>query len=280
MKRAATQRLADPHKAFVDLIRENAHRHRVHEVFRDFCELIALTISNSVDRAQYAQREARYLEVVARYEPAEVERFPQMLGCVVDALEAGFHDCLGKLFMSLELGDTGMGQFFTPYEISLLMAKVNATDLCALLETQRFVTLLEPAVGAGGMVIAMAQALHEAGYNFQQRMHVSAIDIDQTAVHMTYIQCSLLHIPAVIVHGNSIAMQEWGRWYTPAHVLGGWSARLRAREASDTVADALPAEPTSEVEPPLAFDMPPPSPQRAEENQTRAGESYQLDLFA
>jgi len=36
------------------------------------------------------------------------------------------------------------------------------------------------------------------------------------------------------VHGNALSAQVWGLWYTPAHILGGWRSKLRARvEAAD-----------------------------------------------
>jgi len=67
------------------------------------------------------------------------------------------------------------------------------------------------------------------GVNYQRHLHATCIDIDLRCVHMTYLQASLLHIPAIVVHGNSICGEVWGHWYTPAHVLGGWSRRLAAR---------------------------------------------------
>jgi hypothetical protein len=62
-------------------------------------------------------------------------------------------------------------------------------------------------------------------------MHATCIDIDATAAHMAYVQLSLLHIPAIVVHGNTLSMEQWGYWLTPAHVLGFWDAKLK-REAS------------------------------------------------
>lgn len=51
--------LLDPHQQeCAKLMRENSHRHRLHEVFRDFCELSALAISNAVDKLQFDVREA------------------------------------------------------------------------------------------------------------------------------------------------------------------------------------------------------------------------------
>ena len=84
----------------------------------------------------------------------------------------------------------------------------------------------------GAMVIAAAEAMLDAGHNYQQCMHCTGTDIDIVSVHMAYIQCSLLHIPAVIQHGNFLSNEVWSEWKTPAHVLGGWETKLcRANEA-------------------------------------------------
>jgi hypothetical protein len=263
MARIDTNRLDEPQREFIKLIRANSTRHRLHEVFSDFCELAALSLSNAVDRANYEKREARYLAIVGRYERSEVERFPIMLARVVDSLERGFHDCLGQLFMNLELGDHWKGRFFTPYHLASLMAKKNLGDVREVIERQGFFTANEPAAGAGGMVIALAEAVHDAGVNYQQAMHVVAQDIDATAVHMTYIQLTLLHVPAIVIHGNALRSDQSGeRWFTPAHVLGGWDRRLRDREdvaeTPATIPEIIRAEPAHQVQqekaaaPPLA----------------------------
>lgn len=79
------------------------------------------------------------------------------------------------------------------------------------------------------MVIALAEALHRAGVNYQRALHVTATDIDLRCVHMTYVQAVLLHIPAEVQHGDSIRGEVWSRWVTPAHVLGGWAGAHRQR---------------------------------------------------
>jgi hypothetical protein len=238
-----TSRLDPFQKEFVKLLQANAYRRRPHEVFRDFCELAAISLSNAVDRIHYEKREARYLEVIKAYTKEEVSRFPAMLAAVVNSLERGFSDSLGQLFMSLELGDQWKGQFFTPYEVALMMAKITLGDVRTVIERQGFFTVNEPAAGAGAMVIACAHELHDQGLDYQQCMHVIAQDIDQLAVHMAYIQCALFHIPAIIVHGNSLTVEEWDHWATPAHVLGFWDSRLRKTHAQQPVpiAPILPA---------------------------------------
>ena len=247
MRKPAAKRLDDPHREFVSLFKDNCHRHRPHSVFSDFCEMAALSMSNAVDLSQYAPREARYLEIVKGYSADEVACFPKMLACVTDALEARMHDCLGQLFMSLEMGNHWKGQFFTPYELAGLMARMTVHDAKEQIQQRGHITVMEPAAGAGAMVIAIADAMREQGLNYQQCLHVTAIDVDPTAAHMCYVQLTLLHVPAVVVVGNSLSLEERGRWFTPAHVLEGWGRRLRERQAvTDMQALLLPASATQD----------------------------------
>lgn len=236
--RSVPTSLREPQKAFVRLLRENCHRHQVHDVFRDFCEMAAISFSNTLDRGHFESREARYMQIVARYTPEEAARFPQMLGQLAIALESP-HDCLGQIFMALELGNHWRGQFFTPYEIALLMARMTCTNAAELVKDKGYVSVMEPAAGAGGMLIAMAETLQEEGLSYQRHMHATAIDVDSTAVHMTYVQLSLMHIPAIVLHGNALASdRRFDAWATPAHILGGWDRRMNADELAHAACEA------------------------------------------
>ncbi|BEU98773.1 hypothetical protein ACDW_44790 (plasmid) [Acidovorax sp. DW039] len=105
----------------------------------------------------------------------------------------------------------------------------NQVEAAPLVIADRgFVRVSEPTSGAGGMVIAVADVLAEQGFNYQRCMHVVAQDMDLTAVPMTYVQLTLLHIPAVVIWGNAFAMESRARWYTPSHILGDWGRRLAA----------------------------------------------------
>lgn len=65
-----------------------------------------------------------------------------------------------------------------------------------------FVTVLVPACRAGGMIIAAAHAMYDAEINYQEPMHV------------TYQQLALLHMLAIVVHGNARSLQKWEHWLT------------------------------------------------------------------
>lgn len=134
---------------FAKLAHENSYSRYSYTVFKDFCELAALSISNAVDRAQFEGREARYLQIVKAYKPEEGARLPKMLACLALSMEEGMSDCPGQLFMALELGNSGAGQFFTPCHVSVLMAKMLCTDAGQVCKERGFVRVMEPAVGAG-----------------------------------------------------------------------------------------------------------------------------------
>lgn len=230
-------------KEFIKLVQQNAGARRASEVFRDFCEMAAIALSSRFDVARHHDRELRYGVIEARYDRTQVGRFHRMLACITNSLNSGHKDCLGQVFMEMDLGNAFGGQFFTPYEISMLMAHltlgpITQDDVDA---KGGFIRIHDPAVGAGAMVIAMSEALLNQGINYQQCMHVVAQDIDATACHLAYIQFAVLAIPAVVIVGNTLTMEVREQWLTPAHILGHWGARIRRREA---LADE-PLEPSS-----------------------------------
>jgi len=191
-KKPSVANQGEQQRVFIGAMRQLSSngRQRPFTVFRDFCELAAIAISNATDLAQREAREARYLDIVRDYEPEDVRLFPVMLGAVTEALTEGFGDVLGSLFMTQEFGDDSRGQFFTPYHVSSLLARINLQGVRATIEQKGFVTACEPACGAGGMLVAMAEAMRDEGINYQRCLHATAIDIDVTAVHMAFIQLS------------------------------------------------------------------------------------------
>ena len=227
------------------LLRSCAYRHDLHRLFSDCMEAIAISISNSMDLRSREAREKRYLDIVGRYGRDIVELFPQVLAGIVMALEADTGDALGTVYNALELSSADKGQFFTPWPVCRMMAAVTVgtgEQANALIERHGFVRAMEPACGAGAMVIALAEAMRAQGINYQRHLHVTAVDIDARVAHMAYIQFSLLHIPAVVIVGDSLSLEMRDHWYTPADIMGGWSARLARQEIGTTAAPPALAE--------------------------------------
>lgn len=140
--------------------------------------------------------------------------------------------------MELDLGNVNTGQFFTPPEVSELMARLGYEEALQT-TTQPFVTLSDPACGAGGMILAFVKVMLSLGHNPLHRVWVQAVDVDRTAALMCYLQMSLWHIPGAVVVGNSLSLEVQEVFYTPAHYLGLWSHRLKRREEEQAQTDAV-----------------------------------------
>ena len=207
------------------------HKHRF-EVFKDFVTMSAISLHNAVAKSE--ELEAEYMEIVKRYKREEVSQFPRLLANLVNMLEDEPHDALGGLYMELELGNTQNGQFFTPCEVSTLMAKLNYDDQIAELD-KPFITLEDPACGAGGMILAFVKVMLGYQHNPSERLWARCVDVDRTAALMCYIQLSLWYVPAQIVVGNSLTLEVRETWHTPAHYVDSWDAKLRLRNLYEQV---------------------------------------------
>lgn len=235
-------------KAIVKLFESFRYKHDLYGVFSDWCECAAIAMSNAADLTRFEKREARYLEIVRKYEKSELLSFSQIIGEVTLAMEEKPQDVLGTVFHALELHNSARGQFFTPYSICSMMARMTMgtrEEIQQKLEKRGFICAQEPAVGAGAMVIALAEAIRDMEINYQQCLHVTAIDIDPRAVHMSYIQFTLMHIPAVVLQGNSLSMTFQDAWHTLAHVMGNWSRKLaRSEQAGQALVSGLIKQPS------------------------------------
>ena len=183
--------------AFKKTFRELApYKHR-YEVFRDFVTMAATSLHNSVHKDP--AREEEYLRIIAGYKKPDQEAFPKLMGLLIAALDEEPRDILGPLYMELEIANKDAGQFFTPPELSDLMANLTFGDALSRLETQPFITAGEPACGAGGMILALVKVMTRAGHDPTRKLWVQAIDVDRMAALMCYTQLSLWNVPAEVI---------------------------------------------------------------------------------
>ncbi|QYY33584.1 SAM-dependent methyltransferase (plasmid) [Cupriavidus pinatubonensis] len=242
----------------VRLLRTAAYRRRMDEVWSDFVALAAITFAQ-LDRRSYAEREVEYLRIVRRYTRDEFEALVQAFIRLPLAFEANvgpggvpihFADILGELFMALDLGNSAMGQFFTPNEVSRLVAAmtIDRESIAGHIARNGFVSVHEPAMGGGAMLIQFAAIMAEVGFNYQKQMVAVGVDLSLTAVHMCYIQMALLHIPAVLICGNSLTLETRSVWYTPAYIIGGWASRFPVSPHEPMREVAQRARPRHEIE--------------------------------
>lgn len=210
------------------LLEKGLYKVGAHEFLSDIFECGAIAISNSFDMAQYQDREERYLRIIKKYEPAMQELITEIFAKIFLLLTqqinpaVGFNDYLGELYMSSGTSNGKTGQFFTPYCVSKMCAEtaINENFIKEAIEQDKIITLCEPTCGAGGMVIAAVDVLYNKyRFNYSRNLVVECSDIDSRCVHMTYLQLSLSGVPAVIFKRDSLSMQTWERWETPAYIM-------------------------------------------------------------
>ncbi|EHJ9981300.1 N-6 DNA methylase [Vibrio parahaemolyticus] len=199
--------------------------HHRHKVWDDLITCFAISLHNAV--AKDEDLEKKYLNIIGNYQRSEQLEMPKLVGMLVCAFEESGHcDLLGEMYMGMEISSKNLGQFFTPYSLSKVCAKLTL-DRTAI-ETQKYVTTHEPACGSGGMIIAQADVMFEEKYNPQKQLLAYCVDVDQTAAMMCYIQLALWGIPAVVTIGNTLTMQFSRTMLTPMYHLGGWAFKEMA----------------------------------------------------
>ena len=194
------------------------------KLISDVFECGALAISNRIDFTKYDEREERYKQIMNSYAPNERELLAEIFGMIFALLSSVVYDdgtlgdYLGELFMRCSQGEKHAGQFFTPYHISKLMAKMVITD--DKVKNNEIMTLYEPCCGSGSMVIASMDVLqNDYGINYASDCFVLCEDIDIRCVHMAYLQLALAGIPAIIKHSNTLTREVWDVWKTPAYLF-------------------------------------------------------------
>lgn len=219
-----TMSIEDARRRFVSVFRDTARNLRRWEVFSDFITLAASELDMA--RIRTPENIERSREICAKYSKSDISNMHELFGLMICALEAQFHDFLGAIFMELELGDDRNGQYFTPYNVQSLLARLLMPDFDETIRREGFVTVSDPASGAAGMIVAYAEVLLDAGYNPSEQMFGSCIDIDPIAKDMAFIQLSLLGIPAEVVTGNTLTMQLNRVRYTPVYYINNFEKRL------------------------------------------------------
>lgn len=231
--------LQDSEKEFLKLFDKLTYSRSAWQVWEDLMTVMACSISNAVDRAldKFKRREEQYERAIKRLGGVEVPA--QMLGIIVMALEQNSdQDFLGKLYMNLNLGSHWHGQFFTPYDVCRMIAEMNfGSDMEDEVKRKGYISVCDPCVGAGAMLIAAANALKRVNVNFQTNAVFVGQDIDWVVAMMAYIQLSLIGCPGYIIIGNSLTNPPTGHvlfpqdterqevWITPMFITDVWTMR-------------------------------------------------------
>ena len=200
----------DKRKEIVKTIQEMAGRYSAYEIFTDWIRCLALAIEQATSLRrdeEWRNREQEYTDTIKKYSDEERTKIAKMTAYLIDTLEDGPDDVLGDVYMKADMGSKAAGQFFTPFHVSVLTAKIGLMEQIEAYKAGEIekIEINEPACGGGAMILAAAKVLQESGVNYQNAMEVVAQDLDWKGVYMCYVQLSLLGISAICVQGDTLS---------------------------------------------------------------------------
>ena len=165
---------AEHRKRFIKAFESLAHHRERHDVLADFLDMGVCAIRKTTLPPGPAADaiEDQYMAVVKRNAVEDVRKMPELLTITALAVQEGGCDFLGQVVADLELINGHMGQFFTPYDVSRMIAEMTLRDAGDLIREKGFVTVAEPASGAGGMIIAAADVIEKQGFDIGRQLYV------------------------------------------------------------------------------------------------------------
>ena len=156
-----------------------------YQVFYDWCVCMAMAFQNSCDIFKdskiYKQHEELYQNTIKQYSEKEQKKLYEMTGRLFLAFENEISDYLGGIYMEAGCGNKYVGQFFTPFHLSELCARLGVDG------TDKVYRMNEPSCGGGAMILATAKALKNAGIGWAKRKALkSAIALLPSSQKMKY----------------------------------------------------------------------------------------------
>ena len=220
------------------------------EKWRDFLTLASCAHKNAAlprHSEQWRANETKYMDVVERYKAKnrreDITGYAEALGSLSMAASQPGDDTLGRLHMEIA-PNTNLGQFYTPYSIAQLMAKMSMGNLREdqlekLGNGSGYLEMSDPACGAGVMALATIDEFGNQGINPQKHLRAYLTDVDERACDMAFLNMALRGIPAVITHGNALSGEVYGRSMTAPYVNARYEDLMQKREAVNVQAGGL-----------------------------------------
>jgi type I restriction-modification system DNA methylase subunit len=223
--------ILDYSKTFIAKLNGISHSRNSYETFNDF---IYLASASLYSWKKDDQVEKEYMDIAKNYSVDELSKMSELLYILIGAFEKSEHgDFLGKVFMNLEYADKRNGQYFTPYHVSYLAAKMIIQE--KEFPENRLCKISDPCCGSGGMLIAGAKIMEKRGFNYQHDALFIGQDIDHRCARMAFIQLSLLGIPAIIICGNTLTSACYWKRETIGYHIAGMDFRLHWEDALNKI---------------------------------------------
>lgn len=198
--------------------------YNISDVFRDWIAVAFYAFQSD---------DPHYFEVMDKYKKNNefnrevADHFSLALARLMEYMRLTNKEALGELFMNYA-SDGGKSQFFTPFNISEMVAKmmIDCNKQVAV-EENRPLVINDPTCGAGIMLVSAAK---ELSYEQANDALLIGSDIDITCVRMTALNMMFFNMNSLIIWGNPLGMEVYDAWATIRHPILGGSLKHDGKE--------------------------------------------------
>lgn len=196
---------------FLVLLKSIAYNKRESELFTDFITMASAALY-TWKKDEKVEKE--YLARAKLYNREQLDKFTKLLAYISLAFDEEEKDFLGGIYQCLNMGSNRLSQFFTPQDISDSLVQLT---LQPGIKPGKVTTILDPCCGSGVMLISAANEVKRQDEKNIEHVLLIGQDIDSLCAHITFIQLSLLGVPAIVKCGDSLIDEViWHRetlWY-------------------------------------------------------------------
>lgn len=186
-----------------------------------FCDFLQLSIDAFISKSSPDHpREKDYLQILERYPREDAGKFADMLGCVMGFMQDTNTECLSEIW-EVVAANGNLGQFFTPWNISLLTAQMRVKECDWSIYTPNNKCFIsEPSCGGGRTLVGTLNLIPDGKLDC---VLLHGVDVDLNVCHISALNLLFFNANSVIVHGNTLTLEVWHVFRT---IHTPWGAKL------------------------------------------------------
>ena len=208
------------------------------DAWHDFIALSGHAINYGFTNNAKSEDEVKRLK--NKYSGHELETMVELMSLAGAAYTRNSNqDFLGQLAMTLNVVSNQDGKYFTPFDVSILTARIGCKSIAESVKANGWSTVYDATCGSGAMLIASANECELQGINFRNHIMFVGQDINYITALTCYIQLTLLGCAGYIAVGDTLSKPMTGEalfgadredlivFYTPGFYSTVWDDRRR-----------------------------------------------------
>ena len=225
------QDINSKYRNFINLLDFSKGKYDIKDVFNDFVIIYAIAIKNKFHYEQ--EDEDIYFSIIKKYKKDELDIFPKLIVELQEIYmkEREIRDVLGEIYFQIGSIKKGNKQFFSPKSIGIINSILVQAHIVK--KENDFNIIYDPTCGSGTLLLYSAKTLIDNNIDYTKKAFYWAQDNDFVCFCMAYIQLSIYGMPALVILGDTISLQEKKVYYTPEFFIGGWKKKIEKKKINN-----------------------------------------------